>query len=46
LKLQERGWRVLVVWECETKDKASLAEKINHFLETAMSNETARGGAN
>lgn len=26
------GWRVLVVWECETSDRGSLEEKIQRFL--------------
>lgn len=31
--LTERGWAVLVVWECETKHPAALAEKLRAFLE-------------
>lgn len=30
--LLDLGWRFLVVWECETQDLASLAEKIQMFL--------------
>ncbi|MGO9546226.1 MAG: very short patch repair endonuclease [Rhodomicrobium sp.] len=30
--LEAEGWRVLVVWECETKDAAALAVKILGFL--------------
>jgi DNA mismatch endonuclease (patch repair protein) len=30
--LQAQGWRVLVIWECETKDAQALAEKIAGFL--------------
>lgn len=30
--LQELGWRVLVLWECETKDAASLKERLRVFL--------------
>lgn len=26
------GWRVLVVWQCELKDEAALAEKLGRFL--------------
>jgi DNA mismatch endonuclease (patch repair protein) len=26
------GWRVLVIWECETRDKAAVAERIDAFL--------------
>lgn len=32
--LIERGWSVLVVWECETKHPAALAERLQAFLET------------
>lgn len=33
-KLEELGWRVLIVWECETKKKniAVLQEKLRAFL--------------
>ena len=30
--LVELGWRVLVIWECETKDEAEVAERIREFL--------------
>lgn len=30
--LCERGWRTLVVWECELKDKVALADKLKSFL--------------
>ncbi|MFY9642109.1 MAG: DNA mismatch endonuclease Vsr [Rhodomicrobium sp.] len=30
--LEAQGWRVLVVWECETKDAQALAAKIVGFL--------------
>jgi DNA mismatch endonuclease (patch repair protein) len=29
--LEAQGWRVLVIWECET-DKADLAERLSDFL--------------
>lgn len=32
--LQRHGWRVLVVWECEVKDRALLLEKVPCFLDT------------
>ena len=35
--LKEAGWRVLVVWECELKDKELLAQRLRCFLD--------RGGA-
>lgn len=31
--LEGLGWRVLVVWECETRDLTSLAPRIITFLE-------------
>lgn len=30
--LASLGWQVLVVWECETKDKAALEAKLGAFL--------------
>jgi DNA mismatch endonuclease (patch repair protein) len=30
--LNELGWRVLVIWECETKDAEKLEAKIHSFL--------------
>jgi DNA mismatch endonuclease (patch repair protein) len=31
--LQDRGWDVLVVWQCETKDLVPLRERLRNFLE-------------
>ncbi|MBI4723928.1 MAG: DNA mismatch endonuclease Vsr [Rhodomicrobium sp.] len=31
-RLEGQGWRVLVIWECETKDLGVLASKITGFL--------------
>ncbi len=31
-KLRRAGWRVLVIWECETKDTAKLASRVTKFL--------------
>ncbi|MED5549602.1 MAG: DNA mismatch endonuclease Vsr [Pseudomonadota bacterium] len=31
-QLSSMGWRYLVIWECETKDRHSLASKISDFL--------------
>ena len=33
--LQAAGWNVLVVWECETKDRDGLAGKLSTFLSGA-----------
>jgi DNA mismatch endonuclease (patch repair protein) len=31
-QLNELGWNVLVIWECETKDEAKLREKLLRFM--------------
>lgn len=31
-ELEALGWRVLVVWECEIKDRVALADKLQAFL--------------
>jgi len=31
-QLENKGWRVLVIWECETKDRDYLASKVANFL--------------
>lgn len=31
-RLTALGWRALIVWECELKDKASLEQKLRAFL--------------
>ncbi len=30
--LRELGWRVMVIWECETKDREAVADRIESFL--------------
>ena len=32
VKLQQLGWKVLVVWECETAKEKSLAHRLRRFL--------------
>jgi len=32
ITLESLGWRVLVIWECELKDSASLNTRINRFM--------------
>ena len=32
-RLREMGWEPMVIWECETKDAESLANRITLFLE-------------
>ncbi len=34
--LHELGWRTLVIWECETKDREAVAERIEAFLAGPM----------
>jgi DNA mismatch endonuclease, patch repair protein len=31
-KLEQNGWRSLVIWECETKNGQQLASKLSRFL--------------
>lgn len=31
-ELKRAGWRVLVIWECQTKEKAALVDPIKGFL--------------
>ena len=33
--LRSLGWRVLVIWECETRDDAVVADRLKHFLRAA-----------
>lgn len=30
---REAGWEYLVIWECETKDRGALADKLVYFLD-------------
>ena len=30
--LHELGWRVMVIWECETRDREAVAERIVRVL--------------
>lgn len=32
-KLQRLGWRVLVIWECEIRDRDKLVRKLTRFLD-------------
>jgi DNA mismatch endonuclease (patch repair protein) len=36
-QLEAAGWRVLIVWECETRDRSTLQAKLESFL---RSNDT------
>lgn len=32
-QLEREGWKVLVVWQCETKDKEALAARLQEFVD-------------
>ena len=32
-RLEETGWRVLVIWECEMKDRPALEARLQDFLD-------------
>ncbi len=32
---QAMGWKVLTVWECETRDETALAERLRTFVESS-----------
>jgi DNA mismatch endonuclease, patch repair protein len=51
-KLEADGWRVLTVWQCETKDESGLAKKLKGFifpsrgaLRTSPRKVNVRGGS-
>ncbi len=33
--LHERGWDTLVIWECETRARGDLVERISSFLKVS-----------
>jgi DNA mismatch endonuclease (patch repair protein) len=35
--LRKSGWKVFVVWECETRDEAKLKDRLRRFLTRAYS---------
>ena len=37
------GWRPLVVWECETRDRAALSRRLNRFLSRPGSSAPCAG---
>ena len=32
-KLVDLGWRILVIWECETRDMQALSDRVRRFLD-------------
>ena len=44
-ELHELGWRVMVIWECETKDHESVASRIESFLRPDESKADRGSGA-
>ena len=43
LALKRGGWRVMVVWECETKDRDRLTKRLNKFLSLPTQESRGRG---
>jgi len=35
--LRESGWNILIIWECQTKDKVELSDHINSFFRNIKS---------
>ncbi len=46
VSLRNRGWKVLTIWECETKDHKPLAKRIRSFLDSRIANRPGRGARN
>ncbi len=42
-RLQDSGWRVLVVWECETADAKLLSERITQWLSRGTDEAGGKG---
>lgn len=40
-KLDEMGWRYLIIWECEIKDRQELSGRLDDFLSNNLT-ERAR----
>jgi G:T-mismatch repair DNA endonuclease (very short patch repair protein) len=32
IKLRKMGWRILTIWQCQTKDLEKAAKRINTFI--------------
>lgn len=37
-RLRKLGWRVLVIWECETGDEAAVADRVRSYLNREAAN--------
>jgi len=35
-KLKRLGWRILVIWECQTTDAGAMAERFENFFSSAV----------
>ena len=44
IALRDLGWRVMVLWECETKDHEAVQERIAGFLGRGESNAVGESG--
>lgn len=40
-ELQAKGWRTLVVWECQTREEGALSAQIREFFAAASAHEEA-----
>ncbi|RWQ29894.1 DNA mismatch endonuclease Vsr [Mesorhizobium sp.] len=43
--LEQLGWKVLVVWQCETVDSAALSQRLNAFLDPDCFHLKAEGAS-
>ena len=44
LALDERGWQILVVWECELADRGALENRLVQFIGPRAASVTGRRG--
>jgi DNA mismatch endonuclease, patch repair protein len=42
-ELRAAGWRVLVIWECQTEEPSALASRLTRFLTARLPAREARG---
>jgi DNA mismatch endonuclease (patch repair protein) len=39
-ELESLGWKVIIIWECETKDPDTLAMKLQRLLSSSSTHKT------
>ena len=44
-QLQAQGWRVLVIWECQTRKPTNLADLLSWFLRSSTDHQTSAAGS-